>query len=254
MELIDFVPPGMGVTSMILLIALGFVGAFIAAAFSMGGGQLMIAALAQVLPPAALIPVHGLVQLGANSGRVAILWKHIVWTGYVPFVVGNIIGASLGAYLYVQIPPWLIQICVGSFILWSVIGKMPAISGRYVFGVGIIASFLTMFFGSTAHFIAAIVRAMNLQPAEHVATHAVMMALQHGLKIVAFGILGFGFAPYLPFVGAIIFVGFFGTWLGKQLLLSSGQVYFRPVLNIILLVLGTRLLWLGVQDLVQTMG
>ena len=58
------------------LAAASFVTSFITAAFGIGGGGVLLALLASVLPPAALIPVHGLVQLGSNAGRAAIMARH----------------------------------------------------------------------------------------------------------------------------------------------------------------------------------
>ncbi len=59
------------------LLGLSFATSFITAAFGIGGGAVMLAALATLLPAAAIIPVHGLVQLGSNAGRAAILTKFI---------------------------------------------------------------------------------------------------------------------------------------------------------------------------------
>ena len=44
------------------------------------------------------------------------------------------------------------------------------------------------------------------------------MSWQHGVKILAFGFLGFTFAPYLPLMLLMIMFGLVGTWSGKFLL------------------------------------
>jgi hypothetical protein len=38
-------------------------------AFGIGGGAALLAVMASLVPPAALIPVHGVVQVGSNLGR-----------------------------------------------------------------------------------------------------------------------------------------------------------------------------------------
>ncbi len=254
MDFALLVPPGLDTLTVAILLGISFVGSFITVSFGMGGGQLMIASLAQVLPPIALIPIHGAVQLGSNVGRTLILWNGIVWASIPLFLIGTVIGASMGAALFVQIQPWIIQLCVGTFILWTAVGKLPPITGKHTFATGVFASFLTMFFGSTAHFIAAIVKAMNLDPLPHVATHSTMMTLQHGVKIIAFGILGFAFGPYLPFLAAMIAVGLIGTALGKRVLVKAGHKYFKPVLTGILVVLGLRMLYIGLQGAADQYG
>ena len=47
--------------------------------------------------------------------------------------------------------------------------------------------------GRTRSFVAATVKGMKLPPLEHLATHSTLMTLQHLLKSLAFGFLGFAF-------------------------------------------------------------
>ena len=146
-----------------LLVAASLVTSFITAAFGIGGGVVLLAFLALVLPPVALIPVHGVVQLGSNGGRVAIMSKHVVWRPILPFVVGALIGAAIGGLVVVQLPSWLIQLALGIFIIWAVFAKLPAIQQRYILMGGAVSSFLTMFFGATGNFIAAMVKKHELR-------------------------------------------------------------------------------------------
>jgi uncharacterized membrane protein YfcA len=111
-----------------------------------------------------------------------------------------------------------------------------------------------MFFGATGSFVSAMVKGMNLDPLRHVATHSALMTLQHALKVVAFGLLGFAFGPYLPIVAAMIASGFVGTLIGGRLLARLGGVYFKPVLNAILLLLALRLVWSGASALLADMN
>jgi hypothetical protein len=168
-ELAYLFPPAMPLLDVGLLIAASLVTSFITAAFGIGGGVVLLAFLALVLPPVALIPVHGVVQLGSNGGRVAIMSKHVVWRPILPFVVGALIGAAIGGLVVVQLPSWLIQLALGIFIIWAVFAKLPAIQQRYILMGGAVSSFLTMFFGATGNFIAAMVKSMNLDPVPHVA-------------------------------------------------------------------------------------
>lgn len=247
MEFFSLLPPEVSQPAAAAMVAISFATSFITAAFGIGGGMILVAVLAVLLPPAVLIPVHGAVQLGSNTGRAIVMWRHIDRTALLPFTAGSVAGASLGAVLFVQIPPWFIQIAIGLFILWSVLGRTPAIGRNHVVAAGAFSSFLTMFFGATGQFVAALVKTMKLPPLDHVATHATMMTIQHLLKILAFGILGFAFGPYAILIVAMIASGFLGTVVGKQVLVRMGEAYFKPVLNAILLVLAARLLWAGVE-------
>ena len=248
-ELVSLLPPAMSLLDAGLLVAASLVTSFISAAFGIGGGFTLIALLALLLPPAALIPVHGIVQLGSNASRVGIMLKQVVWRPVLPFVIGTVIGASLGAMVVVQLPPWAVQLALGIFIIWAVFAKLPPIQQRYILLGGVVSSFLTMFFGATGNFIAAMVKTMNLDPVPHVATHSLMMTFQHLAKVLIFGLIGFQFGPYMILIIGMLISGFIGTIIGSRFLTKAGGRYFKPVLNTILSLAAARLIWAGVEGL-----
>ena len=248
-ELVSLLPPAMPLLDAGLLVAASLVTSFISAAFGIGGGFTLIALLALLLPPAALIPVHGIVQFGSNAGRVGIMLKDVVWRPVLPFVIGTVIGAGLGAMVVVQLPPWAVQLALGIFIIWAVFAKLPPIQQRYILLGGVVSSFLTMFFGATGNVIAAMVKSMNLEPVPHVATHSLMMTFQHFVKVLIFGLIGFQFGPYMILIIGMLISGFIGTVIGSRFLTKAGGRYFKPVLNTILFLAATRLIWAGVEGL-----
>ena len=71
-------PPEIGVALFLGLIGASFIASFITAAFGIGGGVLLLAVLAALMPPAALIPVHGVVQLGSNALRLMLFHSPII--------------------------------------------------------------------------------------------------------------------------------------------------------------------------------
>lgn len=245
----SLLPPDLEPLAALLMIAASMGTSFLTAAFGIGGGIVLVAVMAVLLPPAALIPVHGVVQLGSNFGRALIMMKHVERSTILPFAAGSVIGAGLGGVLFVQFPPWGIQFGVAGFIVWSVLGKLPPIGRGHVFAAGAVSSFLTMFFGATGSFIAALLKGMKLPPLNHVATQGALMTLQHLLKSVVFGFLGFAFAPWLALIAAMIASGFLGTVIGRQLLTRMGHGYFQTALNAILLLLAARLAWSAVEGL-----
>ena len=248
-ELVSLLPPAMPLLDAGLLVAASLVTSFISAAFGIGGGFTLIALLALLLPPAALIPVHGIVQFGSNAGRAGIMLKDVLWRPVLPFVIGTVIGAGLGAMVVVQLPPWAVQLALGIFIIWAVFAKLPPIQQRYILLGGVVSSFLTMFFGATGNFIAAMVKSMNLDPVPHVATHSLMMTFQHFVKVLIFGLIGFQFGPYIILIIGMLISGFIGTIIGSRFLTKAGGRYFKPVLNTILFLAAARLIWAGVEGL-----
>lgn len=245
MTVADLLHAGLGWPVALVLIAISFVSSLMTAAFGIGGGAVMLAVLATLLPAPAIIPVHGLVQLGSNTGRSLLFFKHIKWSQLAPFTLGAVIGIVLGGRFVVQLDAGVLQIAVGSFILWTVLAPVPALMRRSVLITGALSSFLTMFVGGTGPFVAAYVKTLGLDRVTHVATHAAMMTLQHLLKTIAFGVLGFAFAQWLGFTLVLIASGFLGTVAGRSVLLRIDEVLFKRVLNVILAVLALRLIYAG---------
>lgn len=244
--MIEFLtPPGMDLLVLGALVATSFATSLITVAFGLGGGIVMIAVLATLLPPAALIPVHGVIQLGSNSFRAVLLFRHALWPVVLPFLIGSLIGAAAGGSVAVDLPGAMVQIGVGCFIIWSIVSKPPAIMKKAAGLTGAISTFLTMFFGATGPFVASYLKTLNLNRHAQSGTHAVLMTIQHLLKTAAFGFLGFAFEPYIGFILVVIAAGFLGTLVGKQVLARINEELFRKILSGILLFLALRLLWTG---------
>jgi uncharacterized membrane protein YfcA len=244
-------PPGVGWLIASLITAASFGTSFITAAFGIGGGTVLLAILASLIPPAALIPVHGLVQLGSNAGRAAIMFGHRDQGVLIAFTAGSVAGVALGSSVVVQLPPHVLKIGVGLFILWSVLTAPPAFMRKSAAITGVLSSFLTMFFGGTGPFVAAYVKTLGGSRKTFVATHALLTTVQHLLKTVAFGFLGFAFGQWLPLIGAMVCAGFLGTVAGRQVLFKINEARFRVILNAILIVLALRLIWAGSSAFLQ---
>lgn len=241
------VPADVGFSASMGLIALSAATSFLTAAAGIGGGIVLIAVMAVLMPAQALIPVHGVVQIGSNAGRAGIMLRSVEWKVMAPFCVGSLIGAAIGGMTAVQLPPAVLNIGLACFILYSVWGPAVTAPGRFkVIITGAFSSFLTMFFGATGTFVSAMVKSMRLGRLEHVATHSACMVAQHFIKVIAFGLLGFNYAPYAGLVVAMIVSGFIGTVIGKHVLVKMNDVVFHRVLAVLLSVLALRLLYEGV--------
>ena len=241
------VPADVGLTASLGLIALSAATSFITAAAGIGGGIVLIAVMAMMMPAQALIPIHGVVQIGSNAGRAGIMLRNVEWKVLAPFCVGSLVGASLGGLTAVQLPAWALNVGLACFILWSVWAPPVTAPGRFkVIATGIFSSFLTMFFGATGSFVSAMVKSMRLGRLEHVATHSACMVAQHAIKVVAFGLLGFNYAPYAGLVVAMVVSGFLGTVIGKHVLVKMNDQTFHRVLAVLLSLLALRLLYEGI--------
>ncbi len=237
---------GLALWSFLLLCGVSFLGSFITAAVGLGGGSLVLATLALFLPPAVLIPVHGTVQLGSNFGRAALMRAHIL-TGIVPaFLIGTLLGAAIGVQFVIALPTALLQGVLALFILyatWAPKFQARNPGKRTFFGVGVLGAFATMFVGATGPLVAPFAAAASDQRQQVVATHAALMTIQHGLKVIAFGVVGFAFGPYLPLLAGLLACGFAGTYVGRRVLHRLPERAFRIGLKAILTAIALRLLY-----------
>jgi len=239
-------PPGLSAEFSAFLIGLSFLTSAITAAFGVGGGLVLLVVMATGIPVAALIPVHGLVQLGSNTGRAVLLFRDINWRFVGLLAAGTIVGAAIGGYFVITLPDNVLRLVIAGFVLWTVWGNIPKLnmaSPAVVIPAGVIAAILTMFIGASGPFVAAIMVAQKFVRQTTVATHAASMVMHHLLKVIVFGLLGFAFAPWLPFIAAMIATGFVGTFLGVRLLKGFSEDRFRLAFKILLTLLALNLIW-----------
>ena len=84
---------------------------------------------------------------------------------------------------------------------------------------------------------------MKLEPIKHLATHSALMTIQHFIKVIVFGFVGFAYAEYSLLIIAMITSGFIGTLIGKKVLVKLGHKYFKIVLNVVLTLISLNLIW-----------
>ncbi|CAN0514882.1 unnamed protein product, partial [Phaeothamnion confervicola] len=109
--------PGIDALTFAGLTAASFVTAFIGVFTGAAGGVLLLGFMALTMPPAALIPVHTVVMLGAGVTRTVIMWRHVMRGTLLPFSIGAIVGAAAGAKVFVALPTSWLQGLLGGFIL-----------------------------------------------------------------------------------------------------------------------------------------
>ena len=172
---------------------------------------------------------------------------------FLVFLIGALVGIAVAAQIVVSLPQAALQAVLACFILYTVWGpklakqKVPAAG---FIGVGAVTSFATMFVGATGPLLAALLPPDKYGKMVTVATHGACMTVQHGLKVVAFGIVGFAFVEWMPLIAAMIATGFLGTTTGKKVLDWMPERAFAIGFKTVLTVLAARLLWMGVSSLI----
>ncbi|MBA3449401.1 MAG: sulfite exporter TauE/SafE family protein [Pseudaminobacter sp.] len=246
----DLLPDGLGVSVAALLVAASFFTSALTAAFGVGGGVAMLALMSLFVPVAALIPVHGAVQLGSNTGRAWRQRQNVRMDVATPFIAGSIVGAIGGAFLVVQLPDALLKLLLGAFIIivtWTKIPGLERLGRSGLAAASAVLALMTMFVGATGPLLAAVFAQIFANDRKAlVATHAAGMTVQHALKIVVFGFAGFVFAAWLPLIAAIIVSGFAGTLYGSRLLDRLPEAIFKKWFRVGITALALDLLRRGI--------
>ncbi|MBN7778510.1 sulfite exporter TauE/SafE family protein [Nitratireductor aquimarinus] len=249
-----FLPDTLGALPALLLVIASFFTSALTAAFGVGGGVAMLALLGLFIPVAALIPVHGAVQLGSNTGRAWRQRAHIRFSIAAPFILGSLIGAAVGAYFVVQLPDALLKLVLGVFVIAVTWTKIPGAArlghAGLAFGSAVLA-LATMFVGATGPLLSAFFA--QIIPDDRkalVATHAAGMTVQHALKVVVFAVAGFAFWHWLPFIALMIASGYLGTLYGSRLLEKMPEETFRRWFRIGLTLLALDLIRRGLMAMV----
>ncbi len=231
------------------LVLASFVTALAGVVTGAAGGVLLLAIMALAMPPAALIPVHTVVMLGTGLSRTLIMWRYVMRGTILPFALGAAAGAAMGAKIFVALPTSWLQFILGGFIL--VVTWMPRLGRvggeRKRFAVlGFAASFLGVFVSATGTMIAPFVASAAKDRFVHAATLGALMSIAHIAKLVAFGVIGFAIASFVPLMAAMIVAGALGNWIGEVALMRTSERRFRLILQLVLTALSLHLLWSAV--------
>lgn len=230
-----------------ILIAAAFLSSTLTATVGLGGGVLLIAIMAMFLPPLAVVPVHGVVQLASNGSRAWFARREIDRSLLPAFSVGLLVGTLVGAQLVRAVPADRLPVPLALFILIMTWAPQITRSGTRLPGafltLGGLQAFLTLFVGATGPLNLPFLLRHGLHPGQVIANHALMMSLVHGIKIAAFGLLGFAFAPYLPLMAGMLMAVTAGSWAGTRCRQSIPDQRLRPLLKVLITLLALRMLY-----------
>lgn len=248
---VQYQPLAIETWSFWLLIFASFFTSALTASVGIGGGILLLAIMANTMPPLAVVPVHTLVQFGSNAGRLMTLkgfanWQIVLWVS-----LGSIVGATLGGQLVLNVPVVFLQLALAIFIFysaWFPIFKLS--SGRRSLSfLGFITSFLGMFISGTGPFIYVVLKEFFTDRRGIMATVASINVFQQSFRAALFFLLGFAFSDWIALILMMVATGFLGTLTGKYMLSRISTQRADLLLKWVLTVLSLRLLYQSVIDI-----
>jgi len=218
--------------------ALSFVTSLLTSIFSVGGGIIMLVALAQSFSPGTLIPLHGAIQLSNNLSRTFVYRKFFKWYLIQNILVATTIGSIGGILLFGAIPEevliWLIAGTI-LFFTWAPLDNFILSIMKNDWFCGLISGFAGIFIGANGPLVTAYMRTKNLNPESLVANHGAVMIYQHSIKILLFiYFFGFSIGEYFFFILILAIAGFAGAVLAKAIISLIPHESFNIALKILL--------------------
>jgi uncharacterized membrane protein YfcA len=236
-------------TTVLIIIAGSFVAAIFNAAFSAGGALIILAVTSTVLPVQAIVPIHSTLLIGSTLTRVMLFWEYIDWKIVIPFLIGALLGAFIGARIYIELPESIIALAIGGVMLIAI--WLPSVSWRPRLRhpwaiVGFIHSLLSTLFayGAVMH---AVILHTGLNRRQIVGTLGGCLSGMSIFKIVGYASFGFDYSPYFHVIAAAIAVSLIGTAIGKMIVDKLSEQKFRFIFRALITVTALRLLYVGIS-------
>ncbi|MES2685146.1 MAG: sulfite exporter TauE/SafE family protein [Pseudomonadota bacterium] len=227
----------------------------------LGGGTILIGVFyALGLAPVEAIPLFAAVQLVSNLTRTAAYVRHVEWRAAGWFLLAAIPATALLAPFAATVSVHVIQLILAALIAISLLPDFFAgqsagqtakpLPPRLAFvAAGAANGALGMFVGATGLFVGRLFLRPEWPKQKVVATLALTQVFGHGLRVIAYGLVGFSALAkpqlLLPVCGSVIV----GTLLGKQLNGRLSEVAFRKLFQGILIVLTLKLAYDGLHGL-----
>ena len=203
------------------------------------------------VPAAAILPLHALTQLASNGTRAAFGWRHLDFSLVPAVTLGAISGAWLGAGVYQSLNMDWLPAVIGVLILlvtWVPLPQVPGAGQASLLALGFYQTGLGMLAGATGPLGAAVLLRRNSERDWLVVNTALYMTLNHLLRLGAFVLIGFSFAPWLWLAVAMIVAVTLGSWVGTRLRPHIPQVDFRRLFRLLVTLLALRMMLLPWLD------
>jgi uncharacterized membrane protein YfcA len=237
-------------TTLWWLVPLTTLSAILTATAGIGGGVILLGVLGLVLPPTAVVPVHGAMMLLQGAFRIGFLWRLVDWRFIKYAAIGSVVGVAIAGPVAVMIPPTQMQVILGLgllFLVWA-----PPFKGIQVKVIPekfrivlllILTSIVSTLIGAGAVLMNSVrKRAGNRSKEGMLADQSIVTTFIQTLKIMFFGMSGFAFGAYLPLLACMGFASFVGSWVGVKVLRKMSNIWFDHLFKLVVSIMAGILL------------
>jgi len=229
----------------------------IAAAFLIGYGNsvlgstggLLLATMASVLPPPLVVPAHAVLE-GLRNG---VEWYRLRRSFSLQIVVsaglGSLLAIGLAAPFASVVPAHVQAMLLGAFLIWACWWPAPDPGRRFPFRLPVasgVTGASSVFLGETGPLLRPFIADEPVDPKLVPGSVSAVAAIQHGLKVLAFAVLGAAYLSMLPLLAAMIVAGALGMALAARLRIRLPVVLVSLLIRLLVTALALRLLAIAV--------
>jgi uncharacterized membrane protein YfcA len=177
---------------LLLLGAVAFIAALLAAVTGFGGAAVLLPMLVFVFGVREAIPILTVAQLIGNGSRVWFNRHELDWRVVAWFALGGVPMALLGGFLFAHAPLGALTRVLGAFlILIVVLRHVPKLNAyrtplKGFVIIGAVSSFLSALLGSVGPLMAPFFLAYGLVKGAYIGTEALSTVVMHVTKLVAY--------------------------------------------------------------------
>lgn len=235
----------MMLVELLVLAVCVFFASYFNAAFAVGGGFLILAALSYYYPITAVVQLIPAFVIPSLCSRIYLFRQHIHWRITKGFVLGAVVGVLAGAQVLVSMHEAVIMLAMGSLILtliWFPDVTIPAFLqpnrddsnsqqtgiSRPFIGIGFAHAFLSTLF-SVGSIMQSLVMRVGLKKAEITGTLAACLILMTTGKTLTYMWHGFDYWQYKYQILLCATASIIGSYFGKRAGQFISEELFRKV-------------------------
>jgi uncharacterized membrane protein YfcA len=232
----------------VTLTVFAFLTSALSGATGLGGGTILIGVFfALGLAPVDAVPLFAAVQLVSNASRTVAYLGHVQWRAAGWFALALIPATFVLAPHAAAVDANLVRLILAGLILASLVptrdGGAPLPPRPSFVVAGLLNGSLGLFVGATGLFVGRLFLRPEWRKEQTIATLAVTQVLGHGLRVIAYGWVGYSALSQPVLLVSLCLAVVAGTWTGKHLNARLDEAQFGRVFRTILVVLSLKLLF-----------
>ena len=236
------------------LVVAGFITSALSGVAGLGGGTILIGLFYAIgMTPAEAVPLFAAVQLVSNFSRTVAYVRDVEWSAAGWFLLAALPATLLVAPFAARVNADVVCLVLAGLLLASLApsrSNAPLLPPRPALLVaGLLNGSLGMFVGATGLFVGRLFMLPQWRKETVIGTLALTQVLGHGLRVIAYGLVGFSALARPELLVPLCVSVIAGTAFGKHFNGRISEESFALAFRLILIVLSLKLAWDGARGL-----